>query len=300
MIEQRPQLFLMMGDTVYGDVSSGKLTELKAAYAMQAQHQEFAAARARMPFLATWDDHDYGLNDASGVFPYKAASRDLFAAFWQMPAGALPAEGIYRSRIYGPPGQRVQIILLDLRTFRSAFTKNTMEERRANRALGTYKANADPKLTMQGEAQWRWLEGELRKPAEIRLIVSSTQVLAENHGWERWGQLPAERARLIDLVAKTGARGALFLSGDRHRGAIYRLTTGVPYPLHDITSSALNRSMYGTDPDDAGRITPMLSVDNFGLIEIDWAGRTLKAGLHTRDSATPVSVNLQFSDLGIP
>ena len=30
-----------------------------------------------MPMAATWDDHDYGDNDASGDYPYKAATTPL-------------------------------------------------------------------------------------------------------------------------------------------------------------------------------------------------------------------------------
>ena len=56
---------------------------------------------------------------------------------------------------------------------------------------------------MLGEAQWAWLAERLREPADLRLLVSSIQVLAEGHGWERWGNLPAERERLIRLIAET-------------------------------------------------------------------------------------------------
>jgi alkaline phosphatase D len=37
---------------------------------------------------------------------------------------------------------------------------------------------------MLGEDQWAWLEGELRKPANLRLIASGTRVLAEKIGQE--------------------------------------------------------------------------------------------------------------------
>ena len=40
---------------------------------------------------------------------------------------------------------------------------------------------------MLGETQWAWLEDQLSMPADIRIITSSIQVIAEGHGWERWG-----------------------------------------------------------------------------------------------------------------
>ena len=67
-----PQLFLMIGDNVYGDVSSGALTELRAAYDRLAAIDGFKRLRADVPVLATWDDHDYGANDAGADFPHRA------------------------------------------------------------------------------------------------------------------------------------------------------------------------------------------------------------------------------------
>ena len=57
--------------------------------------------------------------------------------------------------------------------------------------------NTDPTPTVLGEAQWKWLEEQLQVPAEVRLIGSSIQVVAEDHGWEKWTNFPHERERLF-------------------------------------------------------------------------------------------------------
>ena len=126
--------------------------------------------------------------------------------------------GVYHAEIHGPIGQRVQIILLDTRTFRAP-----LEPTNDWNAPGKerYMPDPDPAKTMLGEAQWRWLRAQLEQPAELRLIVSSVQVLAEGHGFERWGNLPLERQKLFDLIAESGASDVVFLSGDRHFGALY-------------------------------------------------------------------------------
>ena len=59
---------------------------------------------------------------------------------------------------------------------------------------------------MLGAAQWAWLRAQLLQPAELRLIVSSVQVLAEGHGWEGWDNLPLERTKLLGLIDETAAR----------------------------------------------------------------------------------------------
>ena len=294
----RPDVMIMMGDNVYGDVSDAAMGELKAAYAMQAARPELAGPRAAIPFLATWDDHDYGLNDGGADFPHKAASRQIFAEFWGLAPAELPAEGIFRAGVYGPPGARVQVILLDMRTFRAPFARLPAAERLAG--AGPYTPDPDPVKPMLGAAQWAWLEAQLAVPAEIRLLVSSTQLLAEAHGWERWGHLPAERERLFALIKRSGAKGLLVLSGDRHRAQIYKRSEGLAYPLYDITSSALNRSRAGGEPDDPGRLGAMLAEDNFGLISIDWAGRRIKASVIPLSGREGPAIDLAFGALGLP
>jgi alkaline phosphatase D len=126
---------------------------------------------------------------------------------------------------------------------------------------------------MLGTAQWTWLAERLREPAELRLIVSSIQVLAEGHGWERWGNLPRERQRLFNLIDETGATGVVLLSGDRHIGGMYRQTTGVPYPLTEITSSGLNQVFPGNREAGPNRLGAVYGAANFGTVDVDWWGQ---------------------------
>lgn len=39
-----------------------------------------------------------------------------------------------------------------------------------------------------------WLKRELAAPAEVQIIATSIQVLADLTGWETWANFPAERA----------------------------------------------------------------------------------------------------------
>ncbi len=236
VLKQRPQLFIMMGDNVYGDGPSSDLKEQRRAYALQAKHPELAEARAAMAFIRVWDDHDYGLNDGGGDFSRKAKAAQLFHEFWQSRPEA--PEGLYHSRRYGPLGRRVQIIMLDTRYFRSPLKPKTASFPH----WGKYEPDDDPAKTMLGAAQWSWLERELKKPADVRLLVSSIQVLAEGHGFERWGNLPRERDRLLRLLQATDAKGIILLSG-----ALYRAERPGSHPLAELTSSSLNRP-YGPPP----------------------------------------------------
>lgn len=281
VLAARPQLMLMMGDNVYGDFKTNEATELAAAYAAQVKHAQFAKARAEIPMLAIWDDHDYGSNDAGAAFPFKLQSAQLFHRFWQLDMQRAAIDGIHYSRTFGPPGQRVQIILLDTRTHRSSLRLKTRDFAH----WGTYEPDGDVAKQMLGDGQWAWLEQRLAEPADVRLIVSSIQVLAEGHGWERWGNLPHERQRLLALLERFGVSNVILLSGDRHAGGLYRLKRGGGEVV-EMTSSPLNIPARGPMRDAV--LPPLASSleigENFGLIEIDWSKRTLELSLNGREA----------------
>lgn len=275
----RPQLMLMMGDNVYGDFNTPDAKPLADAYAMLARNPDFASARRTVPMLAIWDDHDYGMNDAGASFPYRLASAQLFHRFWGFEMQRAAIDGIHYSRTFGPAGRRVQIIMLDTRTLRSDLRRKTSSFQH----WGAYEPDADPGKTMLGEEQWAWLEQQLLEPADLRILVSSIQVLAEGHGWERWGNFPRERAKLIALLERLDARNTILLSGDRHAGAFYRQAHG-RLDLLEVTSSSLNAPPRGPMRDT--RMPPLVSElfieENFGLIDIDWRARRATISLMAR------------------
>ena len=281
-----PQLFLHLGDNIYADTTDPAVMRRK--YDDLARDPGYRRLRARLPVMAIWDDHDYGRNDAGTTYPMKRAAKEIFLDFFGDPKGSARRRqegGIHTAHIIGPPGRRVQLILLDTRYDRAPLHRVSKAERRARRGwkMGPYRPNPDPKARMLGDAQWRWLETQFRKPAELRIVATGTRFLAENTGFESWSNLPLERRRLIDLIAKTGARGVFLLSGDPHFAEISRQDDeGAPYPLYDITSSSLNSSNHRPHRN-TRRILGPYGDPNFGLVEIDWAGGRVQ--IEIRDAA---------------
>lgn len=289
---QNPQLFLMIGDNVYGDNgwdADAGLESLRAAYALQASHPEFAGFRAKFPMLATWDDHDFGLNDAGGNFPFRRWAERLFETFWGSSDAVKARPGVYESRITGPVGSRVQVILLDTRYFRSDLARAPWSKDRP--PLGGYIPDASADKTMLGAEQWAWLAQELAKPAELRILVSSTQVITTAHQFEGWTNFPAERTRLLDLLAGRAPSGLVILTGDRHAAGIYK-AEHKGQTMWELTSSSLNLS-FGSDNDrstarepDPARVGKFFSEENYGLIDIDWKAKRLTMTLKGNTSAT--------------
>ncbi len=293
-------IFMYIGDNVYGDVYSDDATmpELREAYHALADRPEFQALRARFPMLATWDDHDYGQNDMGGRFAFKGFAQQLFLDFWRAPQDDVrrTREGIYDAHIFGEADRRVQVILLDTRYFR---TNLTMTDERGAMGRERYLPSSDPEQSMLGAAQWAWLEAQLRQPADVRLIVTSIQVHADGHGWEAWRTMPYERDRLYRLVGETGAQGVVFVSGDRHSSGLYVREDVAPYPLYEITSSALNMS-FRDENNEPGphRIGDMYALVNYGVIGFDWDAAEIALQIKGLDGAVVREQIIPMAEIG--
>jgi len=285
VLDSRPDAFLFAGDNVYASEQPWSAARLAQAYAQQALSPAFARLRQTVPCMATWDDHDYGLNDGGAGFAHKEASKTEFMKFWDVPATApiRQREGVYSATMWGPIGQRVQIIMLDTRWFRSDLKPS---DQRGAAGKERYLPDQAATKTMLGPAQWAWLQAQLQEDAQLRLIVSSIQVLAEGHGWERWGNLPLERQRLFDLIVRTRARGVVFLSGDRHIGALYQETRQVPYPLLELTSSGLTHAWTNASEAGPNRLGGVVGELHFGTIDMDWTTGQMTMALRGPNNET--------------
>ena len=296
ILAYKPELFIFAGDNVYGDFNTADAGSLRKAYATADAIAGYNKLRDSVAHLAVWDDHDYGVNDGGGDFPHKAVSKDLFLDFWKVPASDVrrTREGIYDAHIIGPPGMRVQIILLDMRWFRSPLK---LTDQRGAPGKERYLPDPDPAKTMLGETQWAWLAAELRKPAELRLLVSSIQVLAEGHGWERWGNFPRERQKLLDTIRESRAKGVVLLSGDRHIGALYReAPTDMP-ALYEATSSGINKAFSAAKEPGPNRLGALYAAPNFGVVDIDWWARKVTLALRDEAGTPQRSVDITFDEL---
>lgn len=274
VVAAKPDLFLFVGDNIYGDTEDMKV--LADKYAQLGAKAGYQKLLKTCPVLATWDDHDYGVNDGGSWYPKKAESQQVMLDFFDVPANSprRTREGVYGAYTFGPEGKRVQVILLDTRYFKSRMKadKRSDEEKKKLNLVGWYVPNNDPEATILGAEQWKWLEEQLKQPAELRIIASSIQIIADEKGMESWGNAPHERERLYKLIESTGANGVLFISGDVHFSEISQVDDG-PYTFVDFTSSGLTNS----EPSWAAAVNSHRSSPiayakpTFGLIDVDWS-----------------------------
>jgi alkaline phosphatase D len=181
----------------------------------------------------------------------------------------------------------VQVIMLDTRFFRSDLKRMPWSKERP--PLGSYLPDESLDKTVLGEAQWAWLEQELAKPADLRILVSSIQVITKAHQFEAWANFPVERNRLFDALRAREASGLVILTGDRHSGGIYKAEhRGETF--WELTSSSLNLAWGDIEKNtarepDPNRVSPFFGIENYGLVDIDWKAKRLTMTLKGSDSA---------------
>ena len=310
VLKHNPDAWLWLGDVVYADTppptdptpqarAQVVLDRQVKLYQLQRAIPAYQILRDKARVLGTWDDHDFGLNDDGANFVGREEAQRNFLDFYAEPIDSprRGRPGIYSSYRFGPPGRTVQVIILDTRYFRSPLRKEPRPPAEwVDGVRGSYVPSDHSADTLLGDAQWQWLESALREPADVRLILSSIQVVSDDHRFEKWGNFPHERRRLFTLIRDTGAQGVVFLSGDRHTGELSRLDPAREpngealdpgYPLYDITSSAMLRSRPTNFADQrpaAGPESPVsyvneinrhrvgspLAYNHFGLITLEW------------------------------
>jgi alkaline phosphatase D len=294
VLEWKPELFIYMGDNIYGDTRDMRV--LQQRYDTLGRRPEFQQLRAAVPLIATWDDHDYGENDAGREYPLKKESKEIFLKFWNesLSSPRRSHEGIYTSYRFGEPGSGrcLQIILLDTRTFRDSLFKSPQGSWKND-----YLPDTDPQKTLLGAAQWEWLKERLQEPADLRIIGSSIQFAHEHNGWESWTNLPHELLRMVELIRQTRAEGVLFISGDVHWGELSRLQAPNCYPLYDLTASGLNQDWDRLEPN-GNRLGDACMDFHFGMLEINWGTTpSVELKIHDMTGRARVRRTVRFSEL---
>lgn len=259
VLSTNPDVWVWLGDNIYGDSHDPEV--LREKYRMVKSNPDYSKLREKTRVVGTWDDHDYGVNDGGKGNPIRSESQRAFLEFLDIPETDIrwEREGIYSAELIKTGDLMVNLIMLDARYFRDTIYR---EE-------GKYLPNVTG--TVLGEEQWAWLEAELKQSAaDVNIIGSGIQVLSEDHPYEKWANFPKERMRLIKLIHESGAKGVIFISGDRHIGEISEIKPDpLSYPLRDVTSSGLTHSYedVGEEPNKL-RISPLVNLKNFGMFKI--------------------------------
>ena len=185
-------------------------------------------------------------------------------------------EGLYFDLMYKINNKNLQILFLDTRTFRDSLM---LSDNIGAPGKERYIPNPDSSLTILGTKQWNWLRKKISQEVDFRIIVSSIQFLPIGHGWESWNNFPYERKKLIKMIDKASLNQTLVISGDRHRGGIYKFKTARNKVISEATSSSLNASFPNEEEYGPLRIGKTFIEENYGVILFNSENNEMFVGL---------------------
>ena len=280
-----PEAMLWLGDNTYlREVDWWTEAGMDHRYRHTRSLPELQPLLAATNHYATWDDHDYGPNDADRAWVHKGTARGVFARYWGNLSYGLPdVPGVFGQFEVGDAA----FFLLDDRTHRAP------------------NALADTTKPFWGDAQLTWLLDALTTSrAPFKIVVNGGQVLNPVRVFENASTYPVERRRLLDELARRRISGVVFLSGDRHHTDLQRLDRpGMP-PLYDFTSSALTAGTArpsAAERDNPARVPGTLVDDRHSFGTLAFAGprtdRTLTMRAHGVDGGVLWTHTVRARDL---
>lgn len=250
-----PDLFFWLGDNIYADtVEPGIMSDL---YKMQRAVPEYQAFGSRVPQLAIWDDHDYGLNNSASDNPMREQSLALFKRYWANPAyGTAQSPGVYFQYHYGG----VDFFFLDNRYYRDP---NDSPD--------------GPGKSHLGAAQLAWLKSGLKaSTAPFKVLISGGgwSHNPEAFGEDNWTSYRHERDSLFNFIRDEDIGGVMLMSGDIHRAEVNCIpwSSEGGYDLYEFASSGLAQDTPMPEPIEEPEIrirVPFTGGHNAGLLEFD-------------------------------
>ncbi|AZJ36455.1 alkaline phosphatase D family protein [Tenacibaculum singaporense] len=275
ILSLQPDVWVWGGDNIYADTNN--MRKMERMYKTQKNVKSYKKLTTKIPILATWDDHDYGKNDAGVEFKMKNESQQLFLDFLDVPKNSprRKQQGVYHSKTFKTSNGNIKVIVLDTRYFRTSLTKGTNGQR--------FQPNKYNEGTILGKTQWKWLTSELTNSTAIfTIVVSSIQILPKEHGFEKWANFPHEVDKLFSLIKKSTNTNVILLSGDRHISEFSKTNiNGLKYPIIDFTSSGLTHAYSSFSSEENNfRIGNVVNSLSYGTLLLDL--KTKKATFQMR------------------
>lgn len=265
MIAENPDAVVLAGDTPY--IDSTDLAKQRSRHREFAAVPEYQDLLSTRPFWSTWDDHDFGKNDADGTLPGKEHSRKAYMEYRAQPSYGDGTGGVYTSFRWGP----VEVFLIDARWW--AYTGPSF---------------ADPnRRTLLGKPQWDWLT------AALAASTAPFKVLAPGCVWENkknrekdhWETYTPERDALFAFIKEKRIGGVVLFGGDIHVTRLLRYPPSfVGYPLYDFVSSPMHH-----------KVIPSLNVPHPYLLDSKVQPNTFMT-LTADTTVTPATLTARFLD----
>ena len=255
------------------------LTGYRLRYGQYKSDSLLRAAHRLCPWLVVWDDHEVD-NNYAGLFSenpmvseeqMRTRRAGAYQAWWEHQPVRVP-----RARSWSDLnitrtfdwGSLARIFLLDGRQYRSDHACGD-----GNREVpcGDW---ADPKRTMLGAEQERWLYNGLAS-SRTRWQVLANQVMMApydslvgtgvRHSMDQWSGYPAARDRLLNSIAKHAANRTVVITGDIHSNWVNELHSDFGRPDRPVVAAEFVGTSISSGGDGSDRnvtLTPGVASDN--------------------------------------
>ena len=184
LLAQKPELLFLIGDNVYADkritghnLHTDQMSAPQKVARPSDMWQRYLETRSKLllfrtkhlvPVIATWDDHDYGMNNGCIEYPFKKEAKSIFKAFFigQESSNFKPS-GIGVSSLFTLGN--FSFFMLDNRSFRTPRGKKSPQHHFGKKQL-----------------QWLWRNMQGKKHA---LLFSGDQFFADYHRFESFQEV---------------------------------------------------------------------------------------------------------------
>ncbi|OGA02238.1 MAG: hypothetical protein A3H35_03765 [Betaproteobacteria bacterium RIFCSPLOWO2_02_FULL_62_17] len=264
-----PDLVIFVGDYIYeqsfnlrvrshGTPKAITLDDFRRRYALYKRDPDLQTLHAAVPWVLTWDDHEFENDYANDRSIVRSETPERFLA---RRAGAYKAyyehQPLRRSmRPDGPNarlytefswGQLAQINMLDGRQYRTP-QPCQRSDRGGGNYLVTCAERVEPTATMLGFEQEAWLDRSLSASqarwnllaqqtlfAQLDLSMGETQTF-----WtDAWDGYPAARKRLLASLQKNAISNPVIMGGDTHMFFVSETPLDADNPYSLVVASDL-------------------------------------------------------------
>lgn len=241
------------------------IDDYRDRYALYKLDPDLQRAHGTSPFITTFDDHEVDNNwaadipeDDQPIPAFLARRSQAIRAWWENTPvrTAQRPHGLdiraYRRFSFG---DLAQFSVLDTRTYRSDQVNGDNDTAQNDRT-------ADPRRTITGAAQERWLlDGLAAGRSRWNVLAHQTTIadIAREHNGVRavsmdgWSGYEASRARILDGARARGVNNLVSIVGDIHRSVVsdLRATYSRPSPTVgvELAGTSITSGGDGADSD---------------------------------------------------
>ena len=261
MADEDLDVVMHLGDYIYENGGNPKalrkhvggelmvVDDYRNRYAQYRSDAALQAVHAAFPFMVVWDDHEVD-NNYAGLHQEAGAPVEQFAlrraagyrAYYEhmplrresIPRGALLQ--LYRPFAYGA---LASIFMLDTRQYRT-------DQPCGDNVQLVCDAARDPKATILGAAQERWLMDRLRRSRTGWNFLAQQVPIApldrapgpeRRLSMDKWDGYQASQARLLESLQTARASNPVSLAGDVHNNWVNDLRLNVDDPKSPLVAT---------------------------------------------------------------